>query len=209
VLQALGSVLQQHPFDLILKDTVGGHPLDGGVLVFNLPGPVKMTEMSAGALSYQWMGTRHQLEAEQVQVMIRPLASDAGACEVTMFVDLRPGVRRNVNTAVGLSGGLGGAGAAVTAGVATKALAALALVGASAVGVGGLIGVATLAWYRRLYRSTVRKAERELNRALDAVVASLRSEEVFGSVPPVRRPPLPTDGGASGAAAVVPSIDVG
>ncbi len=35
VLQAVG--LQAPPFSLTLRDTLGGHPLDGGVLVFDLP----------------------------------------------------------------------------------------------------------------------------------------------------------------------------
>ena len=189
VLQALGQVLQQHPFDLTLKDTVGGHPLDGGVLVFDLPGPTKLMEMSAGGLSHMWMGTRHQLEAEQVQVMLRALPSDPAACEVTMFVDLRPGVRRNVNAAAGLSAALGGLGAVTGAGLGLKALAVGALAGVSAVGAGALAALGTLAWYRWLYRSTIRKAEGELNRALGAVEASLRAEEVFGTAPPVRRGP--------------------
>ena len=37
VLQALGRSLQAAPWSLTLRDTLGGHPLDGGVLVFDLP----------------------------------------------------------------------------------------------------------------------------------------------------------------------------
>src|SRR6476659_9410486 len=39
-LNALGAVLRQAPYELELRETVGEHPLDGGVLVFDLPGPI-------------------------------------------------------------------------------------------------------------------------------------------------------------------------
>ena len=37
VLQAVGRTLQTPPFSLTLRETLGGHPLEGGVLVFDLP----------------------------------------------------------------------------------------------------------------------------------------------------------------------------
>jgi serine/threonine protein kinase len=39
-LRALGVVLQQAPYELRLRETVGAHPLDGGVIVFDLTGSI-------------------------------------------------------------------------------------------------------------------------------------------------------------------------
>ena len=196
VLQALGHVLQQHPFDLQLRDTVGGHPLDGGVLVFDLPGPARVTGAPAQLLALRWMSTRHRLRAQQVEVTLRAVPSDPGATEVTMVVDLRPGVRSNVNASVGFSSGLATFAAFFGGAIGVKSLAATAIV----VGAGGaaavLAAAASLVSYRALYRSTLRSARRELERALDAVGAAVRAAQVFGTLPSAARPPeLVNDGG--------------
>lgn len=62
--QALGTVWLQPPWSLILR---GGHPLDGGVLVFDMPGQVSRTQPTAS----QWTYTRHALAAKQLQVTLR------------------------------------------------------------------------------------------------------------------------------------------
>jgi hypothetical protein len=182
VLQALGAVLQRHPFALQLLRSVGGHPLDGGVLVFRLPGRTGVVTGSPDGVAYQWSRIRHQLEAEDVQVMLRPIPGDPDACQVTMFVDLRPGVRRNVNASLGLGTVIG-----TLAGIGSLALGnyALMLTDLGMVGFGTAVAVAvgggmTLA-YRPLYRSVVRKANGELARAMDAVEAGLQTEALFGT----------------------------
>jgi hypothetical protein len=38
VLEALGRTLLAHPYGFVLRDTLGGHPLDGGVPVFTIIG---------------------------------------------------------------------------------------------------------------------------------------------------------------------------
>ena len=182
-LRALGLVLQQMPFQLQLRETIGPHPLDGGVMVFDLPGRVVGAGGArAGEVNLYWMGTRQQLEAQQVQVTLRRHGADAGRTEVTMTCDLRSGVRRNVRTSQWLAGFLGGA-----TGLGTAALAAKSAAVVSAAVLGPASGVAigvtalSLAWYRRLYPGTHGKAREEMRNALAAVSAMVRSEEVFGA----------------------------
>ncbi len=181
VLPALGQVLQQAPFDLSLREVVGGHPLDGGVMVFALPGNMSMLGVTSGA-NLTWFGTRMQLEAATCQLTLREAPGAPGSTELTLYVDLRPGVRRNVNAATGLATFFGSLGGGLGTLVGAKALATLGALGMAVPGLGaaGLVAVASLALYRGSYRGAVARAQDELMRALDAVANSLRSEDVFG-----------------------------
>ena len=179
VLQALGTVWRMAPWSLVLRAPQGGHPLDGGVLVFDLPGAIVSAQ---GVVSTQWTATRHTLEATQLQVTLRPAPGVADATEVTVFCDLRPGIRGNVLVAWWTGGILGSVGAVLAAGVANKAaliIGALTVVGpavATGVGAAGL----TVVGYRMAYRSAVRSARAEIEKALDAVEGGLQSEQLFG-----------------------------
>src|SRR4029077_223859 len=166
--------LQQAPYSLAVRETIGAHPLDGGVIVFDLPADL-MSVSTGDGLNY-WMGLRHQLEARQVQVTLRPMPGDPTRTEVTMTADLRPGVRRNVNVSkwiAGILGGLSGVGSFVGTGVLTGVLikvgtaAVLGFAGVGGVAVGAAIGGASLLGYRSLYRSTLNKARGEMLRALE------------------------------------------
>lgn len=198
VLRAVGTVLQQGPYELRLRETVGGHPLDGGVLVFDLPGTVwTLTSMYTDRNSY-WTSARQALEAAQVQVTLRSLPGDPARTELTMMCDLRPGVRRNVQASrlFTAGGGVIGVllgGAAGSAAAVTTSLGAGVLVGLPAAAGAAVVGLGTLAWYRWLYRHEAGKARDEMRRALEGVAASIRAERVFGSVP---GPALPRMGDA-------------
>lgn len=188
-LRALGVVLQQAPYELQLRSTVGVHPLDGGVIVFDLPGPIVGTSAPAAAINFYWMATRQQLEARQVQVTLRVVPGRApGMVEhtaVTMTADLRPGVRRNVRVSQAMAAAIGGGGGFFTgAALAGGALAAVSapIIGA-AVGVGAGIAAICLYGYRRFYPTVVEKAEAEMRRALEAIDGALKSESVFGTLP--------------------------
>ena len=198
-LRALGAVLTQAPYELALRETVGAHPLDGGVIVFDLPGPiVGAGGQSATRLNFYWMGTHQQLEARQVQVTLRALAGDPARTELTMSCDLRPGVRRNVRASQWIAGVLGGVGSTITGAVLAKGAAVAVSVGVlgPAAGAGVVLAGASLAWYRWLYPAVIGKARAEMRRALQAVAASLKAEVVFGppSEPAARalRSPVPT-----------------
>ena len=180
VLRALGAAFQRHPLALVPLRTVGGHPLDGGVLVFRLPETVSASNGSTDPVSQQWSALRQYLGAEDLQAMLRPIPGDPDACQVTLVADLRPGVRWNV----GLSSGLGVVLGTLT-GVfgANVGLQALALSFGSAVGFGASVAMAaaatTLLAYRPLYRYLVRRAASEMSRAIDAIEVALESEALY------------------------------
>jgi hypothetical protein len=187
---ALGVVLQQAPYDLQVRGTVGAHPLDGGVIVFEFTGQVIGIMNATGGnrtahVNAAWMQTQQGLEAKQLQVTLRAIPGQPDCTEVTVNCDVRPGVRRNVRVWQMLAGVAGSAlgllkGAALAKGAAT-ALAwnvfgpAVAL-GLVAAGVGVLV-------YRRLYPVMLDRARREILGALQAVGAGVQSEEVFGRLP--------------------------
>ncbi|MBK6489410.1 MAG: serine/threonine protein kinase [Gemmatimonadetes bacterium] len=190
VLPALGQVLQQSPFGLTLNGTVGGHPLDGGVLVFDLP----------AAMNPTWYGTGMQLEVRSLQVTLRPTPGDAQATEVTMHADWRPGVRRNVNFSAWIAGVFGGCSGGLAGIVGFKTLAAMGALGIAlpAVGVGGAVAAGCALLYRGSYRKAVRRTHEEMTRALDAVAGSLRSLDLFGAAVTPRAVPRIGDAPAAG-----------
>lgn len=183
VLPVLGHALQSVPWMLELRDTLGGHPLDGGVLVFDFPG-------MGSNMMYKWTWTRYGLYAKQVRVTLAPVPGNARACEVTMTVDLRQGYFANL-VGAGLMSGIGSAGGAALGAVIGKAalaLSGLAILG-PAVGVAAVVGVAGIAITGPMYRWEIRAAAEELDQALAAIAASMRAKDIFGDVPPQR--PLP------------------
>lgn len=189
-LRAMGAVLQQAPYELRLRATVGAHPLDGGVIVFDLPGPVMtMAGITSGRATDYWKATRLYLEASQLQVVMRPVAGGAPGTpdrtEVTMTADLRPGVRRNVRASQ-LSAGITGASTSVvTATLLAKGAAVLAstAVLGPALGLGAVLTGLSLYAYRRFYSSYIARAQREMRESLEAIAASIQAEEVFGTLP--------------------------
>jgi eukaryotic-like serine/threonine-protein kinase len=179
VLQALGRTLQAMPWQLSLKDTLGGHPLDGGVLVFTLPSTVDGT-------NYRWTWTRYGVYVPEVRVTIAPLPGDSRACEVTMSIDLRSGLTVNLFGYGAVASGGGTVGGFIAGVVAKKALLLTgAAVAGPAVAAALLVGMGMVAMTGPLYRWEIRKATEELRAALTAVDASMRAFDVFGD------PPLP------------------
>lgn len=181
VLQTLGRMLQSAPWLLALKETLGGHPLDGGVLVFSIP------DMVAG--NYKWTWTRYGVYVPEVRVTIAALPGDSRACEVTMTIDLRKGLKPNLwgYGIIAGFGSVGGAGVGAVIGKAALSLAGAAL-GAPALAAAVVVGFGILAGAGPLYRWEIRKAVSELEAALTAIDASMRAFDIFGETPP---PPPP------------------
>jgi tRNA A-37 threonylcarbamoyl transferase component Bud32 len=204
-LRALGTVLQQSPYELRLRETVGAHPLDGGVIVFDLTGTAVLVATAAVNVNFYWMGLQQQLEAKQVQVTLRQLPGEPNRTEVTMTCDLRPGVRRNVRASQWIAGVMGTATAlgslAVLAKGAAVVLSATVIAPAAAIGLAS-VGL-TVAGYRWLYPNVFGKARDEMRRALEAVSAAVQSEDVFGTLPGPGRPHRLRPGDDGGAAAIV------
>jgi len=200
VLETIGRVFTIHPFSLKLRDTVGGHPLDGGIMVFDVPmfrsGQLVLSETPAVSMfSYRMT----QMDVDQLNVVLKPVGSPAGACEVTLYGDLRKGLRKNWLADRWISGtaALGGAAAGTAVGLAALSLGALATL----TGAGGaaLLGGISLAWYRWMYRGALRKSLAELERLVGAVEGNLRAASVFGAPPPMELPPAGPSAGAGDA----------
>lgn len=184
-LQTLGRALQAAPWSLSLRDTLGGHPLDGGVLVFDLPA------MTDG--NYRWTWTRYGVYVPEVRVNLAAVPGDSRACEITMTADLRKGLTPNLwgygfLSSVGVGGGAVGG---FILGAKALALTGVALA-APAVAAGAVMGAVALACSGPVYRWEVRKAADELAAALAAIDVSLRAFDIFGETPP---PPAVTSGG--------------
>jgi len=177
VLEALGRIAPGHPYGMRFIETQGGHPLDGGILLFDLPGFLSGTLVSPKGVSM--FGYRmEQLELRRVQVRLHALAGDGGT-EIVIYGDLRPGVRANYRFSRWWTGGSGAIGggigfaAAMKAGLAAAALALPVAGGVLAVGALGFVS------YRYMFRDALRKATEELDGLLIAIDGDLRSLAVF------------------------------
>ena len=168
--------MQSAPFSLTLRDTLGGHPLDGGVLVFELPGNT--------ATNYVWMWTRYGVYVPEVRVTLERVPGDTRACEVTMHIDLRAGLTANIAAYSVASAGISGIGGVAGLLLAKKALllTGVALFG-PAFAAAAVIGLAGLALTGPIYRWEMRQATAELNAALAAIEASIRAFDIFDQAP--------------------------
>lgn len=201
-LEALGRTAQAHPYNLTLADTVGGHPLDGGILLFNVPQMVVAGESTVNMFGYRMA----VIDQDQVRVALHPLRSDPNACEVVVYGDLRSGIRKNFNAARWTTGITGAVGAAATGAiVAAKTALGAALAGPIGIGAGLVLGAAAALAYRAAFRSGLRHVVEEIEGLLGAIQASVRSEAVFGTAPPPRLPPQrpPEDDGGAAAAVLL------
>ncbi|MBX9927678.1 MAG: serine/threonine protein kinase [Gemmatimonadaceae bacterium] len=177
LLAMIGRTLPAEPFSLVLRDTIGGHPLDGGVLVFDIPKVITGQMVPSGRFS-PFQLRMYQIELWQLKLTLRALPQ--GGTRVECTGDLRPGLRKNwliskVIAGLSATGGVFGGG---TIGiVVTKAL-----VGALAPAVvgGALVAATALAWYRVLYRSALEQATTELTEMLRRIDADRRTRELFG-----------------------------
>lgn len=188
-LEALGQVFPAQPWNLTFRDTVGGHPLDGGVLTFTMREMVA-ADYVAGAMHSALRYYLSIVDAYQVRATLHPVAGDPRRCEVRVTADLRDGIRKNARIGMWLGGGLGASGAAIGLGASIAAggglLAVPIALGALAVVGGGMLGV-----MRVSFRWGLKRARQELEHLLDAVSAHTRVREVFGA--PAPRHALPTD----------------
>ncbi len=181
VLQAIGRTLQGNPYNLELFDTLGGHPLDGGVLVFSIP--------QAGTENYRFTWTRYGIWVKELRVSLSAIPGDSRKCEVTIQVDLREGITANLI-------GYGSVSAAVAAGAGTFAAAASSqllavggiVLGAPFLGGAAIAGLAAMLASGPMYRWEIKSASSELEKLLAAIDAGLRSIDLFGESSSARLP---------------------
>ncbi|MBK7596590.1 MAG: serine/threonine protein kinase [Gemmatimonadetes bacterium] len=187
-LEAIGRIFPTHPWDLTFRDTVGGHPLDGGVLTFTVREITTGDYMGGGSGLSTLRYYLSVIDAYQLRVTLHPLATDPRRCEVTMTADLRSGVKKNAKIGFGLGVGLGGGGATIGM-VVAAAKGALLLAAPLGLGIFAVMGGLMVGTYRWSFRWGLTRARRELEHLLDALQASLRSQDVFGAPATLPSPP--------------------
>ena len=179
VLEAIGRTFTAPAYALSLRDTAGGHPLDGGIMVFRVP---MLRDFQAYLRPSAVFSQRlTQLEIESLRVVLKPVGSTAHACEVTISGDLRRGLRKAWTIDKWMSGaaGLAGVSAGTAAGIIPLGVLAFIPAAVGAVALGGL----TLGLVRVGYRFALRKGQEQLNNLLEAVEGDLHTASVFGGLP--------------------------
>lgn len=191
VLAALQRVLPSHPYQLALRDVVGGHPLEGGILVFDPP-PYSWWNLE-GASTFAYHAVA--IDLGPLRVSLRPLGGEGGeatGCEVELNTDLHHGVRRNWRFALG-TGGLIGAFGGLLGGAAGTVLLPAALAALPAAAAFAAVGATTVVGYGALWRRYHRKTVKLLQELLQRVDANARTGGAFV---------LPQPGRADGSAPV-------
>jgi len=184
VLKAIGRTFQGIPFVMSLRDQIGPHPLDGGILVFAIPA-MDGSGMAAGyGGGYKFTWLRYGLFAKEVRATLRTLEHDRGAVEVTLVADLRPGLGANVWGYAGLSFGATATASSIGGVIAAKAAALGGLLLAAPIGLTAIaVGALSVGASRAMYRWEVRAVKAELEELLRAVDGSLRSRSIFDDDP--------------------------
>ena len=183
VLAAIGTALQRPPAGLRLRETIGGHALHGGVLVFDVPA-LDAYSSSMGALpygNYLWTWTRYQLWVRTIRVQLAAVPGAPSRCEVTLTMEPTEGVGSSLWESAGLGGLGGGTGALIGAILAKKAVLVSLLGLPTAVpllGAGLAVGAIS---NRLLYQYALRKARSEMGDALNEVARDLTRDLVFGN----------------------------
>lgn len=169
---ALALVFEGPDFGLRLDGSDGGHPLAGGVARFHM---MRLREMVLQRRTYTMLCYRmEQLDISDLRVTLR---ADAEATEVTVFGDLRAGVRRNLRWGR-VSGGV--LGALAGAGALALGLAGGPVIAAAACVLGGLCGTgATVGLWRLTYRSALAQVVLQIERTLAELERSLHRDALF------------------------------
>ncbi|HYW49396.1 MAG TPA: serine/threonine-protein kinase [Gemmatimonadaceae bacterium] len=190
-LAAIGRVFTAQPYLMKVRETVNGHPLDGGILRFEVPN--LMRAMSEGYVG-SGVGTGHgliyrcyQLEMYLLNVTLKPRGTPAAPeCEVVISGDLREGQRKNLSVAYKSIGGMSVGSLALATPIAIKALGLAAAVAAlPVVAAAGAVGALTMIGYRASFRNALVKAREELDNALAALQQQIDSAQLFGELPAV------------------------
>ena len=195
-LKVIGRVFTAHPYRLAVGETVNGHPLDGGILRFAVPGLVVLMEGGSGVIASGLVYRCNQLDLAQLNVTLKPRGSAAAPeCEVVISGDLRDGQRKNLRYSYITIGSMSTVAAGLAAPIAVKALGlAMAAAAFPVVAAAGVIGAVSMFGYRASFRNALKKTREELDLLLLALQQHLDTQELFGEAPP---PPVPKRRSAS------------
>jgi hypothetical protein len=179
VFEAMQRIFSLPPYFLELRDSIGGDPLEGGILVFATPSYFLHTSEFSLDIAYS------DLKELQISLRaVRPAGADAQSTEVTISSSMNYNRRLNVllggsvTGAAGVGGGAAAGAIAVAAGAA-GVVVALPVVAGAAAGV-TLFGAAI----RSLYRFGVRRGQRAIDRLIGALALNTRTRGAFAQPPP-------------------------
>ena len=207
-LQLIGRVFTQQPYLLKVKETVNGHPLDGGILRFEIPnlyaamsnGSIGGMVGSTHGLIYQCSGV---LELTLLNVTLKARGTPAQPeCEVVVSGDLRDGQRKNLRVAYWTTGGVASVLGGGALAIAAKVIGGLALATPVGAGVAAVTALGTAATYRWSFRRALRKAHEEIDKMILALQQTLDRDALFGGQQPPPPGPLPGAGDAHAAALI-------
>lgn len=184
VLSVMQKILPNHPYRLTLRDTVGDDPLNGALLVFEVP---KMSATNYTAFSYKMAWA----DLKELRFTLHP-RREGEHTEVSISVPLQHSRRVNWLAANALTGASTFGGGLFTMAVVSAAGLAGAVAAAPVVG-GGVAMGGLVAWgMRSAYRAGLRKGREELVGILKTLAVTLRLGTGFFPAPP---PPAAGQGG--------------
>jgi eukaryotic-like serine/threonine-protein kinase len=203
-LQLIGRVFTARPYHLRVRETLNGHPLDGGILRFDIPALYKSigdgTLPSGVGISntiiYRCNG---QLALTVLNVTLKARGNATSPeCEVVVSGDLRDGQRKNLRGAYWTIGGTTAGVGSATLAVGFKVLGGLAMAMPLVAGVAGVTAFAAMIGYRASFRHALKNARDEIDKMLMALQQQLDSQSLFGDLPapPPQIGSGPTDDGS-------------
>jgi hypothetical protein len=202
VLARLRRVAASAPYDFAFDATVGGHPVEGGVLRFRNPLMHERGEAEHARRGINWFAYHtSRMQVRHVHVTLAPRGTaEAPGCEVVITGDLRPGQRWNVRFVRGASAVLTALFGIVGAGLGLKLLGGLAgAAGGAVAGLAAGIGYTALLaaisrWEHRAARRAIEGAFGELLRAVQRP-----GDEARAFAPPAAAAPPRLVSGEDGA----------
>ena len=181
---AMQRILPDDPFRLSLVDQHGADPLEGSVLVFEVPKYLATLGDQSFAYEMAWV------DLKQLLFCLRRLDTDPPATELTVRGILIHSHKVNLWVGGGFSGlaaSLSGVGAASAGAGAAAALGIGGIAaGAAVLGVlagGAAAGLATLGW-RKLYRYALRRGEKAIGNLIGSIVVDIETGGGFSSPKP-------------------------
>ncbi len=189
-LKVIGRVFTGHPYRMTVGETVNGHPLDGGILRFTIPGLMALMENGSAGVTGGLVYRCSQLDLKLLNVTLKPRGGAAAPeCEVVVSGDLRDGQRKNLKYSYISIGTMSTVAAGFATPIAIKALGlALAAAAFPAVVAAGVIGAGTMLGYRASFRHALKKTREQLDLLLLALQQHLDAQELFGEAPAIPEP---------------------
>jgi len=194
-LALIGRVFTGQPYLLTVRESVNGHPLDGGILRFDIPNLYK--SISKGQIQASKFDTSHELIYQCLVLNLSILNVTLKArgtpshpeCEVIVSGDLRDGQRKKLREAYWSIGVLTTVGGGAVLAIGTKLLGGVLLATPLGAGVAVVTAAATMIGNRALARRALRLAREEIDKMLLTLQQQLDRQALFGDQHPPDPPP--------------------